>query len=220
MQQENEDHHKEKFELGSVAVVNADAQAAAQEPTKPFSKIGNLALSKEEKMMEPGEQLVTVVRRHPIGLVGIYAEMLSGILLVVGMVLTAILGFLVSASGQTKGLIAALGLFIIAFLTMILIIAVYVYRKCRLIVTDKSVVQVIQRSFLNRKISRLSMSNVEDVNVEQKGILAMLFNYGTLTIQTAGEVDNFVFKLCPTPDAYANRILEARQAFARAYARD
>jgi membrane protein YdbS with pleckstrin-like domain len=220
-------HQREAFDVGSVAVVNADepqAAAATPQPPKdppPLSKIGALAIAKaDEQLLEPGEHLVTVIRRHPIGIIGIYAEMLSGILLVVGLVMLAVLGFFVSLSSQTKGLVAAMGVFVIAFLIVILFVATYVYRQCRLVVSDKSVIQVMQKALFNKKISRLSMSNVEDVNVEQKGVLPSMFNYGTLTIQTAGEVDNFVFSMCPTPDTYADRILGARQAYARAFSDD
>ena len=124
---------------------------------------------------------------------------------------------LIGQEHVAKGLVAAMGLFVVAFLVAILIISTYVYRQCRLVVSDKSVIQVMQKALFNRKISRLSMSNVEDVNVIQQGVLASMFNFGTLTIQTAGEVDNFVFTLCPSPDIYANRILEARQAYARSF---
>jgi uncharacterized membrane protein YdbT with pleckstrin-like domain len=76
-------------------------------------------------------------------------------------------------------------------------------------------VQIIQKSLFIRKISRLSFSNVEDVTAEQRGILASIFNYGTLLIQTAGTEDNFEFKYCPTPNKYADEIIEARQRYAR-----
>jgi uncharacterized membrane protein YdbT with pleckstrin-like domain len=100
-------------------------------------------------------------------------------------------------------------------LGVILFVMAYVYHQSRLTLTDKSCVQVIQRNLFNKKISRLSMSNVEDVNVDQRGIIASLFNYGTLTVQTAGEEDNFLFTFCPSPNLYAERILEARQAYAQ-----
>ena len=73
----------------------------------------------------------------------------------------------------------------------------------------------MQKTLFNRKVSRLSMSNVEDVNEEQRGIISSLFNYGTLTVQTAGTEDNFVFTLCPDPTKLADKIIEARQAYAR-----
>lgn len=208
---------RETLNVGAVAVVNAD-QPTASSPAPTVSKIGALALYKtDEKLLEPGEHLVTVVRRHPIGIIGIYAEMLVGIIGVIALVLLSIYSFFASLSGASKGLIAAGAVFVVAFLVALLIVSTYVYRQCRLLVSDKSVIQVLQKALFNRKISRLSMSNVEDVNVEQKGILQSMFNYGTLIIQTAGEVDNFVFAYCPNPDGYASRILEARQQFVRSY---
>ena len=190
-------------------------------PSKKANKIGAFIIAKaDEKLLEPGERLVTVIRRHPIGIIGIYIEMLVGIVGVITLVLLAIFVFFASLSGGTKGLIAAAAIFVVAFLVVILLISTYVYRQCRLIVSDQSVVQVLQKALFNRKISRLSMSNVEDVNAEQNGILAMMFNYGKLTIQTAGEVGNFIFNFCPKPNDYANRILEARQRYAIAHAKD
>lgn len=221
----DENHVKRQTEalnVGAMAVVHADSaepsSPAPSRPSRQASKIGAFAIAKtDEKLLEPGEHLVTVVRRHPIGIIGIYAEMGVGIIGVIGLVLLAIYSFFRSLSGSDKGLIAASALFVVGFLVALLLISTYVYRQCRLIVSDKSVIQVLQKALFNRKISRLSMSNVEDVNVEQQGILQTWFNYGTLTIQTAGEVDNFVFPFCPDPDNYANRILEARQQFVRDY---
>jgi uncharacterized membrane protein YdbT with pleckstrin-like domain len=101
----------------------------------------------------------------------------------------------------------------IALLFFVLFIATYIYRQSMLLVTDMNLVQILQKGLFVRKVSRLSMSNVEDVTAEQKGILPTIFNYGTLTVQTAGEMENFVFPYCPNPNKYADRILDARQAF-------
>jgi hypothetical protein len=57
------------------------------------------------------------------------------------------------------------------------------------------------------------MANVEDVTAEQKGILATIFGYGTLMVQTAGERENFTFYYCPDPNTYASRIIEAHQTY-------
>lgn len=184
-------------------------------------KMGGVALSApEQKLIEPGEHLVTTIRRHPIGLFAIYGEMGISIIAVAAIVGLAIFSFLKESSTSTKGAIGAGFILMVGFLVALFLISAYIYRTCRLIVTDKSVVLILQRTLFNKKISRLSMSNVEDVNLEQNGILPTMFNYGTLIIQTAGEVDNFVFPFCPKPDEYANRILEARQQYVRAYGRD
>lgn len=167
--------------------------------------------------LEPDEKLVTVIRKHFIGLVGIYLELAVAIIAVLAMVYFAIYGLFNDGSTSSIGLAAAGTIFIVALLFTFMLAGVYVYRKSQLIVTNKGVVQVLQYAPFNKKISRLSMANVEDVNVEQRGVLASMFNYGTLTIQTAGQEDNFIFTMCPRPDYFANQIIETRQQYVRIF---
>ena len=166
-------------------------------------------------MLEPGEHVLTVVRRSFIGLLGIY--------LVATVATLAIIGLVVALSPDTfntdsVNISPALsGIIIVGatLLVLILFTATYIYKQSRLLVTDKSLVQIMQKTLFNKKVSRLSMSNVEDVSEEQRGFLASFFNYGTLTVQTAGTEDNFIFTLCPDPAKLADRIIEARQAYAK-----
>jgi hypothetical protein len=120
-----------------------------------------------------------------------------------------------TSSDSISGSLSAIILLAAVLLVLILFTATYVYRQSRLLVTDRSLVQILQKTLFIRKVSRLSMSNVEDVNEEQRGILASLFNYGTLTVQTAGTEENFVFTLCPNPARLADKIIDARQAYAK-----
>jgi uncharacterized membrane protein YdbT with pleckstrin-like domain len=166
-------------------------------------------------MLEPGEHIVTVVHRHPIGIVAIYVAALVGVLALVGLMIAVAPSFLQNLSGQAYNLFITGAIMAATLLALILFVATYIYRQSRLIVSDKSLIQVIQRGLFIRKVSRLSMSNVQDVTAEHNGFLATIFNFGTLTVQTAGEEDNFIFPYCPNPDLYADRILEARQAYAR-----
>lgn len=159
--------------------------------------------------------MLIVVHRHLIGLVFI---ILGG---VVGIVALSALLFVVSPdalndlSKQSNRALIGGVVFAIAILILVVFVAVYVYRQSRIVLTDQSVVQVLQKSLFSSQISRLSMSNVEDVTGQQKGVLANLFGYGTLIIQTAGEMDNFIFPTCPDPNEVAHEILEARQAYAQ-----
>lgn len=165
-------------------------------------------------MLEPGETVVTVVRRSLVGLVAIY--------LVAIVAVGAIFALLIALSPDTfdtssNNISAQLSIIMVVaaiLLVLILFTATYVYRQSRLLITDRSLVQILQKTLFIRKVSRLSMSNVEDVNEEQRGIISSIFNYGTLTIQTAGTEDNFVFTLCPNPTRLADIIIEARQAYA------
>ncbi len=62
------------------------------------------------------------------------------------------------------------------------------------IITDKRVVDVTQPSIFNQKVSVLILTKVEDITSSTNGILGTLLSYGDVSIQTAGEKENFVFK--------------------------
>lgn len=166
-------------------------------------------------MLEPGEHLVTVVHRHPIGIIVIYLETLVAVAALLALIVVLTPGLFENLSSQTYRLFVAAAVAAVTLIALILFVATYIYRQSKLLVADKSLIQVIQKGLFSRKVSRLSMSNVEDVNAEQSGILPTIFDYGTLTIQTAGEEDNFIFPWCPDPNKFADRILEARQAYAQ-----
>ncbi|MBI2592105.1 PH domain-containing protein [Candidatus Saccharibacteria bacterium] len=170
----------------------------------------------DEELLVAGEHVVVIVRKHFIGLVFIYLQALVGMIAVLSIIFITSPDIFNNLDDQSNRLLVAVVLLGVALLVLYLFVATYVYRHSRLLVTDKNLIQINQKSLFIRKVSRLSMSNVEDVSADQRGILATIFNYGTLLIQTAGERPNFEFKYCPTPNHYADQVLEARQAFAEA----
>lgn len=191
------------------------AENASPQPPASPPPLKGLSKSPDADMLEPGECILTVVHRSLIGLVGIYLVAIAAV--AAGFALLVVLSpdsFDRSSGGLSPTLVSIIIVSAI-LLSLILFVATYIYRQSRLLVTDRSLVQITQRTLFIRKVSRLSMSNVEDVSEEQRGILASLFNYGTLTVQTAGELENFIFSLCPNPAKLADRIIEARQAYAK-----
>lgn len=168
-----------------------------------------------KSMLEPGERLLTVVHRHPIGIIILYLEAVLGVGALAALLIVVAPSALKDLSSEANRLLIGGVVFAVAILIFVLFVATYVYRQSRLILSDKSVIQVLQKSLFIRNVSRLSMSNVEDVTAEQRGILATIFGFGTLVIQTAGEMDNFIFPTCPNPNEIAHEILEARQAYAQ-----
>lgn len=165
-------------------------------------------------LLAPGESMLFVIRRHFIGILIIYLEVLGGILALMAFAYLMFSSLFSSLSPETYRLVMAGIVLAMALLVFILFIATYIYRQSRLLLTDINLIQIVQRGLFVRKVSRLSMANVEDVSAEQKGILATIFGYGTLTVQTAGERENFIFYYCPDPNKYASQILEAHQAYA------
>ena len=177
--------------------------------------LAGISHSAQDDMLEPGESILTVVHRSLVGLVAIYLVAIVAVGAVVVLFITLSPDTFDTSSNNISPQLSAIIIVAAILLVLILFTATYVYRQSRLLITDRSLVQIMQKTLFNRKVSRLSMSNVEDVNEEQRGIVSSIFNYGTLTIQTAGTEDNFVFTLCPNPTQLADRIIEARQAFAK-----
>lgn len=65
------------------------------------------------------------------------------------------------------------------------------------IVTDKRIVAIEQRSIFDHVVSELQLHNVQDITIENKGVLAVFFKYGTIFVQTAGTKTRFTFEAVP-----------------------
>jgi uncharacterized membrane protein YdbT with pleckstrin-like domain len=158
------------------------------------------------------ENKICEIHRHPFGLFSMY--LLSAVGVGAALVLAAfLLPEMLTLDADQTALILMVLVIVGGVVFMGLLLATYVYRQSRLIVTDKNITQIIQASLFNRKISQLSMANVEDVTAEQNGFFAHMFNFGTLNIETAGEQENFHFIYCPNPNSIAKDVLEAREKF-------
>jgi uncharacterized membrane protein YdbT with pleckstrin-like domain len=205
--------------------MNPDQPAGPKE-----SDIAEKAAEKRKPVFDPTgrvehinetETKVADVRRHPFGLFLTYIQTFVGL----GLALVMIFAFLKDGL-KTLGLGAGAGSVVVlfGFISIVLgivflLLATRIYQGNQLIVTNINVTQVLQIGLFNRKVSELSMGNVEDVTAQQHGIFSTIFNYGTLRIETAGEQNNFVFVYCPNPNAYAKTILDAREQFMMTYGR-
>ena len=168
------------------------------------------------EQLTAGETLVADIRRHPFGLFLIYFEVFLAIALATILLAAFIptIGDILGISNSNAGgLVVAFIMFILIFALIFVVLATRIYKGNQLIVSDKNVTQVLQIGLFDRKVSELSMANIEDVTAQQKGILPTAFNYGTLKIETAGEQNNFIFVYAPNPNAVAKAILDARLDF-------
>ena len=183
-------------------------------PKTPPPLVG-LSKRVDEDMLEPGENVITIVYRSIVGLLGIYVVAFVAVAAIITLFVVAVPDLFNTSSDTISPTLSGVMIVGAVLLVLILFTATYIYRQSRLIITDRSLVQINQKSLFIRKNSRLSFSNVEDVSAEQRGILASIFGYGTLMVQTAGERDNFDFSLCPHPNELADRIIEERQKYAQ-----
>lgn len=106
-----------------------------------------------------------------------------------------------------NGIIIAIGVFQLASL-IIFLVAVLDYYFDVLIVTDRRVVDIDQGQLFYRKISELNLRDVEDISFERNGFFPTLLNYGSITIQTAGEARNFIINNIHFPSEIATVIAD------------
>lgn len=165
-------------------------------------------------VLRPGEQIIAEIKRHPIG---IFMTYLGGALSVTLIIVVAALApsiFQGAGLEDNFGMAAIILAFILSIgICAVMFIATTVYWQNRWIVTDDSITQITQHSLFARRVSQLSMESLEDVTVDQHGILQTMFNFGTLHAETAGEKSKFVFQYCPQPNKRARQILQAHEYF-------
>lgn len=164
-------------------------------------------------VMQEDERVICEIKRHPIGMLLVYVS--TGIVLIVLAVLAfVVIPNTVDDSSSSVNTLAVLGFFIFLLLSLIFVfITNIVYWGNRWVITSDSITQFEQTSLFSKESSQLSLGNLEDAAAEKIGILATIFNFGTLKAETAGEREKFTLSFCPTPDVYAQKILAAREDF-------
>lgn len=183
-------------------------------PQSPYQSPAEPSRPNPLSVMQPGEEIICEIKRHPIGIIGMYV--IGGFLLVVlAALMLGVAPNLLDSYSRSQVVSAGLLVFIIAsvFVTGFLFIATLVYWSNSWIVTSDSITQITRTGLFNKQSSQLSLESLEDVTAEQNGLLTHLFHYGLLKAETAGEHSKFAFPYCPKPTYYAQQILGARERF-------
>ena len=162
--------------------------------------------------MSPGENRVCEIRRHPIGLFGVYAT--SGLIIVIALAAAALVPILLpDVSAGFKLGVVLIAVVVMAITLLFAAIGALIYKDNRWIVTSDSITEVTRTGLFNHQTSQLSLANLEDVTVDQDGILEQMLGYGELHVETAGEHSKFIFPFCPQPNDCARKIIAAHEAY-------
>lgn len=154
--------------------------------------------------------------RHPVGPIAIYAMGgLAALLVILGYVFILSDNSIFESIGASAANVGAIGglitLVLLVLIAGISFLAAYVYKKSRLILTNQKVVLIQYNSLISRKVSQLNISEVEDVNVSQPSIFDRIFKSGTITIETAGEQNNYVLSQMEKPYEFARKTIQMHE---------
>lgn len=164
---------------------------------------------------DPSEVILQQGLKHPIGTWFILGVTILSIVLVLfgtSLLLTDNIELGMSdISVEAKALGSFVALILCAVIAAIAFAAMIVYRKSRMILTNQKLVYIRYHSLFSREISQLNIGEVEDVNVAQHTIWDRLFKMGTITIETAGEQNNYVFTHVINAHEFARLTIQAHE---------
>lgn len=165
--------------------------------------------------LSEGEYVISAVRRHPIGLISIWAVAALAVLLLLAIpvivIATESLPFNLTGTAATSGVVfILLGVVLLVFGG---IVATVVYDANRFYLTNESVTQYIQTGLFFRKNQTISLGNIEDASYNQRGILQTIFNYGSIRLSTEGEETTYRFTFVANPQKQARYLNDAIEAF-------
>lgn len=161
-------------------------------------------------VMQPGEKIICIISRHPMGMILQYVNATFAIAVVSILVLLTVPGK-TSPGVQTFFYVGLL--ILVMALVGVLGAATRVYWENHWVITSDSLTQVTQGSLFGAQASSLSLEHLEDITVDQRGLLQRMFNYGILKAETAGDHSKFQFVYCPEPLEYARKIIDAKEKY-------
>lgn len=76
------------------------------------------------------------------------------------------------------------------------------------LITNERIIDIRQEGFFSRTVAELKLFQIQDVTSELKGVSRFIFRYGDVYVQTAGEVQRFVFRQIPNPEEIRDIIIK------------
>lgn len=153
--------------------------------------------------LDTNEQILATVRRHWFALVGP----------VVGVVFFALLPFIILAvvrslslpfALELGGQVSTLAVFGYSAWLLLLWVFFFVtwtdYYLDVWYVTNKRIVDAEQKGLFHREVSSLHYGKIQDITVETRGLIATIFGFGDLHVQTAGEDREIVLRIAANPE--------------------
>ncbi len=130
-----------------------------------------------QKKLHQDEEMVEFVR--PFGLVYIGWVLMSAVL-----VFGPLYYFFHFIKFGYFGVIILAIIFLLGVFSLIKTIVVW--RFTAVVITNKRIIDFDQHGLFVRQLSEAPFINVQDISLSQKGVWALLFDFGTIKLQTAG----------------------------------
>jgi hypothetical protein len=164
---------------------------------------------------KPQEEILLVLHRHWFDILSRFFLLFVFLILLLGSSVYLPMIFSDIEDGQGRLLFALLeSLFFMLFWLVAALIWVDYYFDVW-IVTNERIVNIEQKGLFSRVVSELELENIQDITTDVKGVIATFLNYGNLYVQTAAEMERFVFRNIPDPYAVKDRVMNLQNKIER-----
>jgi uncharacterized membrane protein YdbT with pleckstrin-like domain len=154
--------------------------------------------------LEEGEKVLGIFRRHwllfAIEMLGIFALFW----------LPFLLSMLPAFPILSESVSIFLGTIWMLMICMKAFISWTIYYLDIWVITNLRLVDIEQHSLFNRKSSTLQLENIEDITVHINGFFESIIGYGKLSVQTAGNIPEFIINDIPLPEDAKQVIISAQ----------
>ncbi|MDR0887199.1 MAG: hypothetical protein LBM97_00720 [Candidatus Nomurabacteria bacterium] len=146
--------------------------------------------------LRDGEQVVLTIRRAPMSLLMIWGAEI----LVISAIITLLILTGKSLDSDAAGQFMLLLIIILIPLALISgLVGTHINNSNILFITNQRAIYQVMPSLLSTQTKIINLSEIEDVSFLKSGILANLFNYGTLRLSTESDETTYLFPFCGTP---------------------
>jgi hypothetical protein len=170
----------------------------------------------EEFELEPGEEIITTVRQHPLVLLG---KIIPALLFTfLPFLILGIFGYVFAHTSTAANIFAPtlsitngtvrffLGLYWL-FIWMSLFTKLTDYFLTVWIITTTRIVEIHQFGYFRRTVSSFLLIHVQDITTEIDGVFGTIFGFGKLNVETAGNSEKFVMYGLRGPDNVRDTIM-------------
>lgn len=154
--------------------------------------------------LNPNEQIVLIVRKHWIAILGravalVFAIITPLLLLIILPIITP--GFPGWQAGNFVYLYTLAYSMMLVFAWISFFFGWTEYSLDIWVVTTHRIFIVEQKAMFYREISSLTLDKIQDLTIDMDGFLPTMLKFGEITVETAGEHKNFNFPNAKNPEA-------------------
>ena len=165
-------------------------------------------------LFRPDEKIIAVYRRHPVTLIFEIAPLvLFALVIIAGALFGGV--FIPAKFSVLYPLILFLAVFFLHLFWIAAFIMLADFFLDVWILTDQRVIAVEQKTLFSRVVSECSLSKIQDTSIEISGFIPTILHYGNLTVRTASEHQDFIFKQVARPNSVSEEIARTAREFGK-----